>query len=197
MREKKENKNKNKIKVIVHVQFSRLWEGLTKLRVFFYNRIIKFLLYKNFASLWCSYLGASFIPYVQDAILNPPNPYIRSTTVFLDKHISMLGAHFLPMEIKYVLNNMKTGCNQKNIDLFAIWKHQHNSTWMMLLLATLLIFLHFETVLLTMTGPHKPKEWIPDPKELLSAINSTWDTVLITQSPRPLEHPSYSRSSCH
>ena len=32
----------------------------------------------------CGYLGATPIPYVRHAILNLPNPYLRSTTVLLD-----------------------------------------------------------------------------------------------------------------
>ena len=39
---------------------------------------------KSFASLCCVYLGATTIPNVQDAILNLPTPYVRSTTVLLD-----------------------------------------------------------------------------------------------------------------
>ena len=42
---------------------------------------------KHFALLCCHYCGAAPIPYVQDAILNLPDPYIGSTTVLPDDSI--------------------------------------------------------------------------------------------------------------
>ena len=50
-------------------------------------RIVKSFVYKTFASLCCAYLGAAPIPYVQDIILNPPNPDLRSTTLLLDNQV--------------------------------------------------------------------------------------------------------------
>ena len=38
----------------------------------------------SFAYLRCVYLGAASIPELQDAILNPLNPYLTRTTVPLD-----------------------------------------------------------------------------------------------------------------
>ena len=35
----------------------------------------------------CGYLGAALILYVQDTILNLPNPYLRSTSVLLDSEL--------------------------------------------------------------------------------------------------------------
>ena len=54
------------------------------LGVYFTIKKLRVFVYKHFASLCCGYLGAAPIPYVQDTILNLPNPYIRSTTVLLD-----------------------------------------------------------------------------------------------------------------
>ena len=45
------------------------------------SRIVKVFVLNSFASLCCGYLGAAPIPYVQDNILNLPNPYLRSTTI--------------------------------------------------------------------------------------------------------------------
>ena len=45
--------------------------------------LIRVFIYKSFASLCCVYFGAAPIPYVQDAILNLLDPYLRSTTVLL------------------------------------------------------------------------------------------------------------------
>ena len=48
----------------------------------------------EYASLCCVYLGASPILQVQDAILNVPNPYLRSTTALL---------HMVIQDVKRVL----------------------------------------------------------------------------------------------
>ena len=45
---------------------------------------------KSLASLCCGYPGAAPVHYVQDANLNLPNPYLRSTTVLLDTCTSSL-----------------------------------------------------------------------------------------------------------
>ena len=54
------------------------------LRVYFTLEQLKLFIYNSFASLYCGYLGAAPIPYVQDTVLNLHNPYLRRTTVLLD-----------------------------------------------------------------------------------------------------------------
>ena len=54
------------------------------LGIYFTIEFIRAFVYKSYASLGCDYLGAAPIPYVQEAILNLPNPYLRSTIVLLD-----------------------------------------------------------------------------------------------------------------
>ena len=54
------------------------------LGVYFRLEYLRFFIYKIFASLCRGYLVAAPLPYIQDAILNLPNPYFRSTTVLLD-----------------------------------------------------------------------------------------------------------------
>ena len=48
-------------------------------------------MYKSFASLCCIDLGAASIPYIQDAILNWPNPYLRSIAIILDNKYYITG----------------------------------------------------------------------------------------------------------
>ena len=48
---------------------------------FFLQQNNKIFFYKSIILYCCGYLGAAPIPYVQDAIFNLPNPYVRSTTV--------------------------------------------------------------------------------------------------------------------
>ena len=42
-------------------------------------------MYNSFAPICCVCLGAAPIPYIQDVIVNPSNPYTRSTTVLRAK----------------------------------------------------------------------------------------------------------------
>ena len=47
--------------------------------------IANIIIYKSFASICYIYLEAALIPEVQNAISNLSNPYLRSTTILLDK----------------------------------------------------------------------------------------------------------------
>ena len=55
------------------------------LGVYFTLKQLRVFTCKSFVSLCCGYLGADLVPYVQDAIFNLPNPYLRSITILLDR----------------------------------------------------------------------------------------------------------------
>ena len=59
--------------------------SIETLGLYLRQKWLKVFIYKSFASLHWVYLEAAPIPYVQDTISNPPNPYLRGTTVPLDK----------------------------------------------------------------------------------------------------------------
>ena len=42
-----------------------------------YLQYLTIFIYKSFGLLCCDYLGAASIPYIQDAILNLSNPYLK------------------------------------------------------------------------------------------------------------------------
>ena len=76
-RKKERKKKKNKIKIFAF-NFLDCEKKSWNSGAIFYIRIAKgfHLQYKSFASLCCVYLGAASVPQVQDAILNPLNPYL-------------------------------------------------------------------------------------------------------------------------
>ena len=75
----------------------------------------------SFASFSCGYLEAAFRTYVQDTILNLPNPYLRSTTVLLDKQHAF-GGRYTTAGITwkcllYALSTMPNGIVLSDINL--------------------------------------------------------------------------------
>ena len=71
----------------MELKFSRLIFSTVRingiLEVNFYIRIPKSLIYKSFASLCCVNLEATPISYLQDTVLNLPNPYLEVLPYFL------------------------------------------------------------------------------------------------------------------
>ena len=72
-------------------------------RYIFSIRIAKGFIYKSFASLCCGYLGDAPSPYVQDIILNLPNPYFRSSTILLDTSMDCFTSSYLNCGKTYIL----------------------------------------------------------------------------------------------
>ena len=75
----------------------------------FYVRIVNNYCTKCFESLCCGHLGAAYIPYVQNAILNLSDPYLRTTTTLLNNNktttlaITYLSSKFVFTTYKYLL----------------------------------------------------------------------------------------------
>ena len=84
--DRKEKERRTKSKKFLHLIFSSVRRINGTPGVYFTVEYLRAFIYKSFVLLYCCYLGAAAITYVQDAILNLPNPYLRSTTILLDKN---------------------------------------------------------------------------------------------------------------
>ena len=73
--------------------------------VYFTTDQLNIFVYNSFAAFCHGYLGATPIPYVQDAISNLLNPYMRSTTILFDIHLLFVA---LCRHVEVVLNETVT-----------------------------------------------------------------------------------------
>ena len=81
MRKKNDGRRtKSHFSLAIFLTVGRINESL---EVYFVLELLRVFIYKSFASLCCGFLEAVPRRYVQDAILNLPNPYLRSTTMLL------------------------------------------------------------------------------------------------------------------
>ena len=80
MKKKKGRRTKLKFSHLIFLTEKDYWNSGS----IFCIRIPKGLICKSFGSVCYGYLKTAPIPYEEDAILNLPNPYLRSSTVLFD-----------------------------------------------------------------------------------------------------------------